>query len=79
LVIKEQIKAENLNVSEEDYFGKLVLFNGDPTRVEKSFIRQEGTEFAERKRAELHALARRYISNQNQFSFFVITSALIFH
>ncbi|BAU01588.1 hypothetical protein VIGAN_11085300 [Vigna angularis var. angularis] len=58
LVIKEQIKAENLSVSEEDYFGKLVLFNGDPTRVEKSFIGRRVPE-SDRKRAELHALARR--------------------
>ena len=63
LVIKEQIKAEDLSVSEQDYFGKVVLFNGDPTRVEKSFIGSRVPE-SDRKRAELHALARRYISNQ---------------
>jgi len=63
LVIKEQIKAEDLSVSEEDYFEKLVLFNGDPTRVEKSFIGGRAPE-SDRKRAELHALARRYITNQ---------------
>lgn len=33
LIIKDQIKAENLSVSEEDYLCKLVLFNGDSERV----------------------------------------------
>ncbi|CAJ1947539.1 unnamed protein product [Sphenostylis stenocarpa] len=58
LVIKEQIKVEDLSVSEEDYFGKLVLFNGDPNRVRKSFIGLRAPE-SDRKSAELDALARR--------------------
>nr|KYP43966.1 putative membrane protein At3g27390 family [Cajanus cajan] len=57
LIIKEQIKAENLSVSEEDYLGKLVLFNGDSNRVKNSLI-VPGPE-SDRKRAELDALARR--------------------
>ncbi|XP_028218759.1 uncharacterized membrane protein At3g27390-like isoform X1 [Glycine soja] len=57
LIIKEQIKAENLNPSEENYFGKLVLFNGDPERIKKSFI--GAAPESDRKRAELDALARR--------------------
>ncbi|KAJ1412713.1 putative transmembrane protein [Sesbania bispinosa] len=57
LIIKEQIKAENLSVSEEDYFCKLVLFNGDPNRVKNSTIGPAPE--SDRKLAELDALARR--------------------
>ncbi|KAL1291884.1 hypothetical protein HN51_060379 [Arachis hypogaea] len=56
LIIKEQIKAEDLSVSEEDYLGKLVLLNGHPNRVENSTI---AAPESDRKRAELDALARR--------------------
>ncbi|KAK7381035.1 hypothetical protein VNO78_33559 [Psophocarpus tetragonolobus] len=56
LIIKEQIKSENLCLLEEDYFGKLVLYNGDPNRV-KDFIGHVPE--SDRKRAELDALARR--------------------
>ncbi|KAH1193124.1 putative membrane protein [Glycine max] len=56
-ILIKQIKAENLNPSEENYFGKLVLFNGDPERIKKSFI--GAAPESDRKRAELDALARR--------------------
>lgn len=57
LIIKDQIKAENLSEAEEDYFSKLVLLIGDPVRLKNSNI---GTPpESERKRAELDALARR--------------------
>ncbi|XP_031405550.1 uncharacterized membrane protein At3g27390-like isoform X1 [Punica granatum] len=57
LIIKDQIKAENLSATEEDYLGKLVLLSGDPVRL-KSPLMGPPPE-SERKRAELDALARR--------------------
>jgi len=57
LIIKDQIKAENLSFAEEDYLGKLVLFNGDPDRLKRTYIGLPPE--SERKRAELDALARR--------------------
>ncbi|KAK7338512.1 hypothetical protein VNO77_19124 [Canavalia gladiata] len=57
LIIKEQIKAENLSVSEEDYLCKLVLLSGDPERLKNSSIGPAPE--SELKRAELDALARR--------------------
>lgn len=57
LIMKDQIKAENLSEEEEKYLGKLVLLSGDPLRLKTSNI---GTPpESERKRAELDALARR--------------------
>ncbi|CAK7328198.1 unnamed protein product [Dovyalis caffra] len=57
LIIKDQIKAENLSEEEEDYLGRLVLLNGDPTKLKSSNIGPPPE--SERKRAELEALARR--------------------
>ncbi|EOY02619.1 hypothetical protein QUC31_018077 [Theobroma cacao] len=57
LILKEQIKAENLSLEEEDYLGKLVLLSGDPERLKISNIGSPPE--SERKRAELDALARR--------------------
>ncbi|XP_061341859.1 uncharacterized membrane protein At3g27390 isoform X1 [Gastrolobium bilobum] len=57
LIIKEQIKAENLSASEEDYLSKLVLLSGDAERL-KNLIIGPAPE-SEVKRAELDALARR--------------------
>lgn len=57
LIIKDQIKAENLSEEEEGYLGRLVLLNGDPTKL-KSLNTGPPPE-SERKRAELDALARR--------------------
>lgn len=57
LIIKDQIKAENLSASEEDYLCKLVLLRGDAERIKNSCI-GPGPE-SEVKRAELDALARR--------------------
>ncbi|KAL2320216.1 hypothetical protein Fmac_029185 [Flemingia macrophylla] len=57
LIIKEQIKAENLSATEEDYLGKLVLLSGDAERFKKSSIGLAPE--SEVKRAELDALARR--------------------
>ncbi|KAL9367075.1 hypothetical protein Peur_038274 [Populus x canadensis] len=57
LIIKDQIKAENLSEEEEGYLGRLVLLNGDPTKL-KSLNSGPPPE-SERKRAELDALARR--------------------
>ncbi|CAK8533174.1 unnamed protein product [Lathyrus sativus] len=57
LVIKDQIKAENLSVSEEDYLCKLVIFNGDSERV-KNLTFGPPPE-SDHKLAELDALARR--------------------
>lgn len=60
LIIKDQIKAENLSATEEGYFGKLVLLSGDPVRLKSTYMGPPPE--SERKRAELDALARRYFS-----------------
>lgn len=57
LIIKDQIKAENLSISEEDYLCKLVLFNGDFERVKNSTFSPPPE--SDQKLAELDALARR--------------------
>ncbi|KAK6128305.1 hypothetical protein DH2020_037960 [Rehmannia glutinosa] len=57
LIIKDQIKADNLSESEEDYLGKLVLLSGDPTRLKTSNIGPVPE--SELRQAELTALARR--------------------
>ncbi|KAK7373444.1 hypothetical protein VNO80_06851 [Phaseolus coccineus] len=57
LIIKEQIRAENLTAPEEDYLCKSVLLSGDAERLEKSIITPAPE--SEVKRAELEALARR--------------------
>ncbi|RWR72118.1 hypothetical protein CKAN_00031900 [Cinnamomum micranthum f. kanehirae] len=57
MIIKDQIKAENLTDDEEKYLRKLVLFNGDPQRLKNSNIGSP-PETAQ-KQAELDALARR--------------------
>jgi hypothetical protein len=58
LIIKDQIKAENLSASEEDYLCKLVLLSGDAERLKISGVGPAPE--SEVKRAELEALARRY-------------------
>ncbi|KAL5998320.1 hypothetical protein ACLOJK_009260 [Asimina triloba] len=57
IIIKEQIKAENLSEEEEDYLGKLVLLNGYPERLKTLNIGLPPQ--TEQKRAEVDALARR--------------------
>lgn len=57
LIIKDQIKAENLSEAEESYFRKLVLLSGDSVRLKDANIGPPPE--SERKRAELDALARR--------------------
>ncbi|MBA0842295.1 hypothetical protein Goarm_002130 [Gossypium armourianum] len=57
LILKEQIKSENLSEEEEDYLGKLVLLCGDPERLKISKIGSPPK--SDRKRAELDAIARR--------------------
>lgn len=57
LIIKDQIKAENLSESEEEYLGKLVLLSGDPERLKNSNI--DRAPESELRQAELDALARR--------------------
>lgn len=57
LIIKDQIKAQNLSETEEEYLCKLVLLNGDPERLKNSNIGSPPK--SELKRAELEALARR--------------------
>ncbi|XP_019458168.1 PREDICTED: uncharacterized membrane protein At3g27390 isoform X1 [Lupinus angustifolius] len=73
LIMKEQIKAENLSASEEDYLSKLVLLNGDAERLKDLSVDRILNGDAERlkdlsvdrtpasdiKRAELDAFARR--------------------
>ncbi|PHT57372.1 hypothetical protein CQW23_05858 [Capsicum baccatum] len=57
LIIKDQIKAENLSESDEEYLGKLVLLSGDPERLRNSNIGSPPE--SELRRAEFEALARR--------------------
>lgn len=57
LIIKDQIKAENLSEPEEEYLGKLVLFSGDPVRLKNSNIGPAPE--SELRQAEFDALARR--------------------
>ncbi|XP_009590834.1 uncharacterized membrane protein At3g27390-like isoform X1 [Nicotiana tomentosiformis] len=57
LIIKDQIKAENISDSEEEYLGKLVLLSGDPERLRNSNIGSPPE--SDLRRAEFEALARR--------------------
>ncbi|XP_074274977.1 putative membrane protein At3g27390 [Silene latifolia] len=57
LILKEQIKAENLSPSEEDYLGKLILLGGDSQRFRNCCTGNAPED--ELKKAELEALARR--------------------
>ncbi|XP_051143950.1 uncharacterized membrane protein At3g27390-like [Andrographis paniculata] len=57
LVIKEQIRADNLTEAEEEYLGKLVLLSADPARLKDSNIGPAPE--SELKRAEFDAYARR--------------------
>ncbi|XP_050234584.1 uncharacterized membrane protein At3g27390 [Mercurialis annua] len=57
LIMKDQIKAQNLSEEEENYLCKLVLLNDDPTKLKIASISLAPE--SERKRAELDALARR--------------------
>ncbi|OIT05946.1 PREDICTED: uncharacterized membrane protein At3g27390-like [Nicotiana attenuata] len=57
LIIKDQIKAENISDSEEEYLGKLVLLSGDPERLRNLNIGSPPE--SELRRAEFEALARR--------------------
>ncbi|KAL0381778.1 UNVERIFIED_CONTAM: putative membrane protein [Sesamum angustifolium] len=57
LIIKDQIKADNLSETEEDYLSKLVLLGGDPARLKNSDIGPAPA--SELRKAELDALARR--------------------
>lgn len=76
LIIKEQIKAEHLSAPEEDYLCKLVLLSGDAERLTNSSIGPAPE--SEVKRAELDALARRYLSDQKlELLLFVLIIHLI--
>ncbi|XAR51947.1 hypothetical protein NMG60_11006758 [Bertholletia excelsa] len=68
LILKDQIKAENLSEAEEEYFGMLVLLNGDHDRLQKLNI-GSATE-SETKRAKLEAFARRIRGITEQISRF---------
>lgn len=57
LIIKDQIRAENLSESEEEYLYRLVLLSGDPERLKNSTTVKPPE--SERRHAELEALARR--------------------
>ncbi|KAJ0704400.1 putative uncharacterized membrane protein [Helianthus annuus] len=57
LVMKDQIKAQNLTDSEADYLGKLVMLSGDAEKLKNSNIGPPPE--SELRRAELDALARR--------------------
>lgn len=57
MVIKEQIKAENLNDEEEEYLKMRVLLAGDPSRLKGSLPHVPS--LTERKKADIDAFARR--------------------
>lgn len=57
LIIKDQIRAENLSESEEKYLYRLVLLSGDPERLKNSTTVTPPE--SERRQAEIEALARR--------------------
>ncbi|KAJ8531103.1 hypothetical protein K7X08_025834 [Anisodus acutangulus] len=57
LIIKDQIRAEDLSESEEEYLGKLVLLSSDPERLKNSNIGSPPE--SDLRRAEFDALARR--------------------
>ncbi|KAJ6298684.1 hypothetical protein OIU76_019775 [Salix suchowensis] len=57
LIIKDQIKAENLSEEEEEYLGRLVLLNRDPVKLRSS--NSGPPPEPEQKLAKLDALARR--------------------
>lgn len=58
-IIKDQIKAENLCASEEEYLSKLVLFTGDSERLKNSYV--GSLPEPEIRRAEFDALGRRLL------------------
>ncbi|CAA0823454.1 Unknown protein [Striga hermonthica] len=57
LIIKDQIKADNLSQTEEEYLGKLVILSGDPSRLKNLNIGPVPE--SEIRHAELNAIARR--------------------
>ncbi|XP_071713156.1 uncharacterized membrane protein At3g27390-like [Rutidosis leptorrhynchoides] len=57
LVMKDQVKAQNLTESEEVYLGKLVLLGGDAQKLKEKNIGPPPE--SELRRAELDAVARR--------------------
>ncbi|EES11014.1 hypothetical protein BDA96_06G138500 [Sorghum bicolor] len=57
MVIKEQIKAENLSEEEEEYLKMRVLLAGDPSRLKGSLPHVPS--LTERKKADIDAFARR--------------------
>jgi hypothetical protein len=73
MVIKEQIKAENLTDEEEEYLKMRVLLAGDPNRLKGSLPHVPS--LIERKKADIDAFARRYhISSplNNSFALFAL-------
>ncbi|XP_031265091.1 uncharacterized membrane protein At3g27390-like [Pistacia vera] len=59
LIMKDQIRAENLTEEEEDYLGKSILLCGDLVRLKNT--NSCSPPESERKRAELDAFARRLL------------------
>ncbi|KAK3006964.1 hypothetical protein RJ639_016004, partial [Escallonia herrerae] len=57
LIIKDQLRAQNLSETEEDYLGKLVLLCGDHERLKSSNIGSPPK--SDLRQAEFDALARR--------------------
>ncbi|KAJ8768255.1 hypothetical protein K2173_021195 [Erythroxylum novogranatense] len=57
IIMKDQLKALNLSEAEEDYLSRLVLLNGELTKLRSSNIGPPPE--PERRRAELDAIARR--------------------
>lgn len=56
--MRDQIKAQNLSETEEQYLGRLALFIGSPEKLKISTMGSPPE--SEIKKAELNALAMRY-------------------
>lgn len=57
--MKEQIRIDNFTDEEEEYLSKLVLLLSDPERLKS--LQAESPQVSERRRAEINAVARRYV------------------
>lgn len=75
ILLKDQIKAQNLSEVEEQYLSRLVLLLGDSERLNN--LNDQLPPLEQRRQAEIHAFARRYqFLVENNASAFVLLSCL---